>query len=114
MTAKGRGEDKGSAGPVVAQVQAVAVYQVDLLAEVEGLMRSLTKMQVQVERLRSNATGAERLDDIHQREAVTLLEGTLKTFIAKVETLRETLPEILKAVEALEHTLRERQDSQQS
>ncbi|HVL67216.1 MAG TPA: hypothetical protein VM364_08125 [Vicinamibacterales bacterium] len=79
----------------------MAVYHVDLLAELEGLLRSLTRTQAQLERLRSGGpTGA--LSDAQRREAVKLLSGNLKTFAAKIETVRETLPEILKAAEALE------------
>lgn len=80
-------------------VQMLAVYHVDLMAEVEGLLRSLTRTQAQIERLRSGDP-----NNSQRREAVKLLTGNLKTFVAKLDTLRETMPEILKTAERLEQS----------
>ena len=80
--------------------QLVGVYHVDLLAEVEGLLRSVTKAQQQIERLRPNSTTPASASQ--RREALKLLSGNLKTLTAKVDTLKETLPEITAAVAKLE------------
>jgi hypothetical protein len=74
----------------------LAVYHVDLMAEVEGLLRSLTRTQAQMERLRSGD-----VNESQRREAIRLLSGNLKTFCAKLETLRDTMPEILKTAQQL-------------
>ena len=81
-------------------IQLVGVYHVDLLSEVEGLLRSLTRAQQQVERLRPNSTTAASASQ--RREALKLLTGNLKTLTTKVDTLKETLPEIEAAVAKLE------------
>ena len=102
MHAKRRSNENGeSESPDLIQV--LAVYHGDLMAEVEGLLRSLTRTQAQIERLR---TGGDlgTLTESQRREAVKLLWGNLKTFAAKVETLRETLPEILSTAENLAHS----------
>lgn len=80
-------------------VQLIGVYHVDVLAEVEGLLRSVTRMQQQVERLRPGPTPPTTTT--HRREALKLLHGNLKTLMAKVDTLKETLPEIAAAVSTL-------------
>jgi hypothetical protein len=94
-----RKDDSGNESPDL--VQMLAVYHVDLMAELEGLLRTLTKTQGQLERLRSGGGGGG-LNHSQRREAVALLTGNLKTFAAKVDTLRDTLPEILKTAEGLE------------
>ena len=78
------------------RVQMLAVYHVDLMAEVEGLLRSLTRTQAQIERLRSGEA-----NESQRREAITLLFGNLKTFATKLDTLRDTMPEILRTAEQL-------------
>ncbi len=78
------------------RVQMLAVYHVDLMAEVEGLLRSLTRTQAQIERLRSGEA-----NESQRGEAITLLSGNLKTFATKLETLRDTMPEILRTAEQL-------------
>jgi hypothetical protein len=103
MSAKHRGEKGRDKPHSPALVQVLAVYHVDLMAEVEGLLRSLTRTQQQVERLRSGGEGGA-LTHAQRREAVKLLSGNLRTFAAKIETLRDTLPEIQKAAEALERS----------
>jgi hypothetical protein len=53
MSAKHRGAKGNDKTPKPDPVQEIAVYHIDLMAEVEGLLRSLTRTQQQVERLRS-------------------------------------------------------------
>jgi hypothetical protein len=65
------------------------------MLEVEGLLRSLTPTQARIERLRS--WRRER----QPREAIRLLSGNLKTFASKLETLQNTIPEILRTAEEL-------------
>lgn len=84
-------------------VQMLAVYNVDLMAELEGLLRTLTRTQEQIERLRSGGSGPQP-NESQRREALKLLSGNLKAFAAKVETLRATLPEILKTADQLEQS----------
>jgi hypothetical protein len=103
MSAKHRGAKGNDKTPKPDPIQEIAVYHIDLMAEVEGLLRSLTRTQQQVERLRSGGE-AGALTQSQRREAVKLLSGNLKTFAAKLETLRDTLPEIQKAVDALEQS----------
>ncbi len=83
-----------------ALVQTIGVYHVDLLAEVEGLLRSITRMQQQVERLRPSLSPPS--NSSQRREALKLLAGNLNTFTAKLETLKDTLPEIQAAVSQLD------------
>jgi uncharacterized membrane protein YdfJ with MMPL/SSD domain len=78
------------------RVQMFAVYHVDLMAEVEGLLRTLTRTQAQIERLRSGDA-----NESQRREAIKLLSGNLKTFASKLDTLRTTMPEILRTAEQL-------------
>jgi hypothetical protein len=78
------------------RVQMLAVYHVDLMAEVEGLLRSLTRTQAQIERLRSGDA-----NESHGREAINLLSGNLKTFASKLDTLQTTMPQILRTAEQL-------------
>jgi hypothetical protein len=88
--------------PVETLLQMVGVYNVDLLAEVEGLLRTLTRMQQQVERLRPLVpVPADAAAAIEQREAVRLLAGHVRTLSTKIETLRETLPEVTTAANQL-------------
>ena len=82
-------------------IQLIGVYHVDLLSEVEGLLRSVTRAQQQVERLRPSPTTAANASQ--RREALKLLAGNLKTLTTKVDTLKETLPEIEAAVLKLEN-----------
>src|SRR5688572_30128085 len=70
------------------RVQMLAVYHVDLMAEVEGLLRSLTRTQAQIERLRSGDA-----NESQRREAIKLLSGNLKTFDSKLDTLRTAILE---------------------
>jgi hypothetical protein len=93
------------APPQSNELQALAVYQTDLLAEVEGLLRTITKMQSQIERLRSGGDAGAPLSDRQRPEAVKLLVGNVRTLCSKVDTLRDTLPEILKTAEALSEGL---------
>ena len=81
-------------------VQLIGVYHVDLLAEVEGLLRSVTRAQQQVERLRPHSSTPASASQ--RREALKLLGGNLKTLRTKVDTLKGTLPEIESAVAMLE------------
>jgi hypothetical protein len=74
------------------RVQMFAVYHVDLMAEVEGLLRTLTRTQAQIERLRSGDA-----NESQRRETIKLLSGNLK----KLDTLRTTMPEILRTAEQL-------------
>ena len=78
------------------RVQMFAVYHVDLMAEVEGLLRTLTRTQAQIERLRSGDA-----NESQRRETIKLLSGNLKTFASKLDTLRTTMPEILRTAEQL-------------
>ena len=98
MAAKRRTTAKEeSAGPQQPDlVQMLAVYHVDLMAELEGLLRSLTRTQAQIERLRSGDP-----NESQRREAIKLLSGNLKTFASKLDTLRDTMPEILRTAEQL-------------
>lgn len=81
----------------------VGVYNVDLLAEVEGLLRTLTRMQQQVERLRPPAPESSKsVTPAEMREAVKLLAGNVRTLVAKIETLRDTVPEVESAVTRLQ------------
>jgi hypothetical protein len=108
MCAKRRSEQKnqGEREPPD-PIQIIAVYEVDLMSELEGLMRSLSKMQMQTERLRSGREGGSPLTEGQRREAVKLLSGNANTLVSKVDTLRQMLPEVQKAVDALEQTLPE-------
>jgi hypothetical protein len=89
-------KDEDTAHQEPDRVQMLAVYHVDLMAEVEGLLRSLTRTQAQIERLRSGDP-----NESQRREAVKLLSGNLKTFASKLDTLRDTMPEILKTAQQL-------------
>ena len=105
MTAKRRTRRKPEAvaGPPDL-LQVIAVYQVDLMAELEGLMRTLTRMQQQLERLRSGGESGP-LSDGQRREAVKLLAPNVRTFHAKIDTLRDTVPEIETAIQQLDDAL---------
>src|SRR5687768_9908504 len=103
MSAKRRNEQKNGRGRELPDpIQIIAVFEVDLMSELEGLMRSLSKMQLQTERLRSGGEGGSPLTEGQRREAVKLLSGNVNTLASKVETLRQMLPEVRKAVVALE------------
>ena len=97
---KSQRERAGDVPESEALVQLIGVYHVDLLAEVEGVLRSVTRAQQQVERLRPNSTTPGSASQ--RREALKLLAGNLKTLMSKVDTLRETLPEIESAVAKLQ------------
>lgn len=92
---KQKNDDNGPQEPD--RVQMLAVYHLDLMAEVEGLLRSLTRTQAQMERLRSGDA-----NDSQRREAIKLLSGNLKTFASKLDTLRDTMPEMLKTADELD------------
>ncbi len=90
-------------------VQIIAVYHVDLMAEIEGVLRTLTRMQQHVERLRSGGESGILTQD-QRGETIKLLSGNLKAFAAKLDTLPDTLPEIQKTVDALEASLDDGRD----
>jgi hypothetical protein len=78
------------------RVQMFAVYHVDLMAEVEGLLRTLTRTQAQIERLRSGDANVLRLPD-----KSLMVSRRWLSFASKLDTLRTTMPEILRTAEQL-------------
>lgn len=91
----------GESTPQPDVTQVLAVYHVDLMAEVEGLLRTLTRTQQQIERLRSGGVEGV-LTPSQRREAIKLLLGNLKALAVKVDTLRDTIPEVIKTAGQLE------------
>jgi prefoldin subunit 5 len=82
-------------------LQLLAVYQTDLLAEVEALLRTLNKMQSQIERLRRD-DGHNTISDLERNEAITLLAAHVNTLGAKIDTFRAALPTIAETIELLQ------------
>jgi hypothetical protein len=68
-------------------------------------------MQGQIERLRSGGDARAPLADRQRPEVVKLLVGNVKTLCTKVDTLRDTLPEVLKTAESLSDALSNTEDA---
>jgi prefoldin subunit 5 len=82
-------------------LQLLAVYQTDLLAEVEALLRTLNKMQSQIERLRRDETSST-VNDLERAEALNLLAAHVTTLGAKIDTFRAALPAITETIGLLQ------------
>jgi hypothetical protein len=86
------------------QAKVIEVHGVDLLAQVEALLRGVTEYQRQGVRLLG--TGGQQPTDTARRDAIGAIRKRIAELKANANSLRETLDDVERIADGIERILR--------